>query len=146
MRIWSLRMKTPRRFFPRVGTSCACVFVAWALMLAACEVTPDRDRDDDDDNNNNNTTSTSGSGAGTSTGGSIAQGGAGGSGGALPTVCDYPTGPYGPSVGMTVSKYQSYNGYAPGGQQPTDFRIAELHDCDGTHGVDAILVVTTQYG
>lgn len=82
---------------------------------------------------------------------STGSGGAGGAGGAstgtiTPTVCDYPepaTG-QGVEVGQTLPASLSWMGFAPGAGSAAEIAITELHDCDGTHGVHALLLSTLQ--
>lgn len=62
------------------------------------------------------------------------------------TCSGWPGGTTGVGVGMTVPASLSWQGYAPGSSQPTTIAIQDLYDCDGTRGIDAILIETAQYG
>jgi hypothetical protein len=39
-----------------------------------------------------------------------------------------------------------WQGYRGGAAEPSTFNIAELYDCDGSRGIDAIYIDTSQYG
>jgi hypothetical protein len=75
-------------------------------------------------------------------------GGAGGSssGTTMPTDCDYPE----PSMGVGVEEGQtlpaalSWTGFAPEATMASAISIADMHDCDGTHGIHALLLSTLQ--
>ncbi len=89
-----------------------------------------------------NTTTASGmQAATTSTTSSAASGG-----GMSPTNCDYPPGPYGVDEGQVVPPTLSWQGYAPGASSPSTITMEDFHDCDGTGGIDAIIIDTSQYG
>lgn len=66
--------------------------------------------------------------------------------GAGPTNCEYPAGPYGVAQGATVPPSLSWQGYAPGSSTPSTISIQDLFDCDGSRGIDAIIIDTSQYG
>jgi hypothetical protein len=59
--------------------------------------------------------------------------------------CAYPQGTLGVSVGNVVSVFTGWNGLPPN-ETERQFQLAEYYDCDGTKGVDAILISTSQYG
>ena len=60
--------------------------------------------------------------------------------------CQYPTGPYGVSVGEVVPPTLSWQGYKPGASSPSTISIKDFFDCDGTKGINALMVETSQYG
>lgn len=66
--------------------------------------------------------------------------------GAGPTVCEYPSGPYGVAMGDVVPPTLSWDGFEPGNPNPTSFTAEDLFDCDGSRGIHAIVVDTSQYG
>ena len=65
--------------------------------------------------------------------------------GAGPTDCEYPAGPYGVAQGDIVPPTLTWQALAPGQDSPSTLTMADLHDCDGTHGIDAIEVDTKQF-
>jgi hypothetical protein len=64
--------------------------------------------------------------------------GAPGPGGA--TACTYPAGPYGTKVGDVVDPSLSWQGYMDDGTQAQPVGISQYYDCDGTKGVNALLI------
>lgn len=60
--------------------------------------------------------------------------------------CAYPAGPYGVEQGQTVAPNLSWEGYRPGAITPSSLTMAELFDCDGSRGIHAILLVSSQHG
>lgn len=60
--------------------------------------------------------------------------------------CQYPAGPYGVKQGDTVPPTLSWEGYRPGDSSPSTFDIEEFFDCDGTKGINALMIETSQYG
>jgi hypothetical protein len=84
---------------------------------------------------------TAGSGSG---GGGAGSGGQGGT----PTECDYPT----PATGQGIAVDEvlpaalRWDGFAPEEDAAREIGIAELHDCDGTHGIHALLLSTLNPG
>jgi hypothetical protein len=84
---------------------------------------------------------------GVDTGGTAGGAGSGGAGGS-PTDCDYPT----PATGQGVRVDEilpaelAWDGFAPMEDSPRRIGIDELHDCDGTHGIHALLLSTIQPG
>jgi hypothetical protein len=65
----------------------------------------------------------------------------------LPTDCGaYPSGPYGVAVGSAVPPSLSWQGYAPGSDQVSTVVPDDFYDCDGTRGIDAVLLDTSQFG
>jgi len=55
--------------------------------------------------------------------------------------CTYPGGGYGVTAGATVSPNVAFNLYAPGAGSPTLISIKNFFDCDGSKGINALLVV-----
>jgi hypothetical protein len=55
-------------------------------------------------------------------------------------VCVYPAGPYGKTQGSIVSPDWSWQGYVKGSNKVTTLTMADLYDCDGTKGINAILM------
>jgi hypothetical protein len=64
----------------------------------------------------------------------------GGASGATPTACTYPSGPYGTNVGDVVDPTLSWQGYVGDASAPSTVAITSYYDCDGTHGVNALLL------
>jgi hypothetical protein len=60
--------------------------------------------------------------------------------------CMYPSGPYGVKEGDTVPSTLTWQGYRPGDSSPSTISIEEFFDCDGTKGINALMVETSQYG
>jgi hypothetical protein len=56
------------------------------------------------------------------------------------TDCKYPSGPYGTDVGEIVAPTLAWEGYAAGASTVSTTAIADLHDCDGSRNVSAILI------
>lgn len=54
------------------------------------------------------------------------------------TVCEYPAGPYGYRVGDVVPADLTWSGLGAGGT-PVTYHSADLLDCDGTKGINAIV-------
>jgi hypothetical protein len=102
------------------------------------------------------TTGTSSSGATTGGGGAPAGAGATSSSSAVTTTttsssvasssgsptgaCTYPAGGYGVDMGTIVAPTFSWQGYAEGSAQLSTISIEAYFDCDGTKGVNALLV------
>jgi hypothetical protein len=110
-----------------LATACNAVTGAGDLRL--------RDVEEEDDSNNG---TTQGSGGG---------GGAGGADGGA-TACTYPEPPvdgaYGKQIGDTVSNAYKWEGYAEGttdSTQSSSISIESYHDCDGTKGINALMIV-----
>ncbi|HEY6463613.1 MAG TPA: hypothetical protein VIY73_25770 [Polyangiaceae bacterium] len=76
-----------------------------------------------------------------SLGGCSAGNGSGGPGeGGGSSACAYPKGPYGTSVGAVVDPTLSWQGYRDDGTTATTVAMTDYYDCDGSRGVDALLV------
>ena len=56
------------------------------------------------------------------------------------TACTYPAGPYGTHVGDVVDPSLSWQGYLDDGTQAQPVTIGEYLDCDGSKGVNALLL------
>lgn len=63
-----------------------------------------------------------------------------------PTDCEYPSGPYGVGMGDVVPPTLSWQGYGPGASQSETISMAQFHDCDGTLGINALAIDTSQFG
>ena len=56
------------------------------------------------------------------------------------TGCVYPAGPYGVAVNKVLDPTLQWTGYVPGATTPSTVKITDLYDCDGTKGLNAIVV------
>jgi hypothetical protein len=54
--------------------------------------------------------------------------------------CAYPAGPYGTQVGDLVDGSLTWAGYVDDAGQPTNVTMADYYDCDGSKGINAVLV------
>jgi hypothetical protein len=54
--------------------------------------------------------------------------------------CVYPAGPYGVAVGKTLSPDLQWQGFLPNATTPSTIKISDLYDCDGSKGLNAIVV------
>ncbi|HEX3346201.1 MAG TPA: hypothetical protein VHS09_16575 [Polyangiaceae bacterium] len=54
--------------------------------------------------------------------------------------CVYPAGPYGVAVGKVLNPSLQWQGYLPKSTTPTTLKVTDLYDCDGTKGLNAIVV------
>ncbi len=88
---------------------------------------------------------TAGTGDTTGTGatGGGGAGPGGGGGGAASNACPYPASPYGKAEGKTVSGALKWQGYAEGATEPSTVAISDYYDCDGSKGINAILLDTS---
>lgn len=57
-----------------------------------------------------------------------------------PTGCAYPPGPYGVAVGKVLNPDLQWQGFAPNASAPSTVKITDLYDCDGSKGINAIVV------
>jgi hypothetical protein len=57
-----------------------------------------------------------------------------------PTGCVYPSGPYGVTVGKVLNPALQWQGFAPNATTASTVKITDLYDCDGSKGINAILV------
>jgi len=71
---------------------------------------------------------------------SSAGSGGGSSSGATPTACTYPAGPYGTNEGDVVDPSLTWQGYVGNAGSPSTVAITSYYDCDGSHGVRALLL------
>ena len=58
----------------------------------------------------------------------------------------WPAGPYGVTIGKTVPESLSWAGYVEGSKSPATLSLKSWYDPDGTKGIEAILVITSQFG
>ena len=62
-------------------------------------------------------------------------------------TCAYPTGvEFGVSADMTVPVDRVWQGLAPDSSVGEQIAIANYYDCDGSRGIDALMIDTSQYG
>jgi hypothetical protein len=54
--------------------------------------------------------------------------------------CVYPSGPYGTAVGKVIDPSLTWQGYVPGATTVTTIHITDFYDCDGSKGVNAIVL------
>ena len=144
----------------KLGLSFWAALVCAGPAMVACNVISGADdvtfSDDDDGSGNGGSTAQGGTttaGNGGSTTNSTTTSGVGGagsggqgSGGMPPQPCVYPSGPYGVAQGQTVPPTLSWQGYLPGASTPTTITMDSFLDCDGSRGIDALVVDTSQYG
>jgi len=57
--------------------------------------------------------------------------------------CPYPNGPYGIDTGMIVSPDMTWQGYVANSSAVSTIKMRDFFDCDGTKGINAILVDTS---
>jgi hypothetical protein len=147
---------------PRIyGKATAAVLGVLCAAGFACNAVTGADgiTFDDDDGGPGNTAATgSGVVSAGNTGGSTSAGpGVGGTSTAGPgpnastgagasNPCTYPSGPYGVAQGQVVPPTLSWQGYAPGSNTVTTITPEDLFDCDGSKGINAVMVDTSQYG
>jgi hypothetical protein len=60
-----------------------------------------------------------------------------------PTLCPYPTGSWTQAVGGTVPQSMQWQGMVENSDVQTTIKAEDYLDCDGTHGINAILVDTS---
>lgn len=58
------------------------------------------------------------------------------------TGCVYPSGPYGITVDKVLDPSLTWQGYLPNATTASTINIADLYDCTGTKGINAILIDT----
>ena len=87
-------------------------------------------------------TTSGGAGGGSTTTTANGAGGAG-TGGAAPSACEYPPPPFGKSEGKTVSNTLKWQGYGEGATDPGTVSITDYYDCDGSKGINAVLLDTS---
>lgn len=54
--------------------------------------------------------------------------------------CVYPSGPYGITVGKVLDPTLSWQGFVPGQTTSTTVKITDFYDCDGSKGINALLI------
>ncbi|HEY3816784.1 MAG TPA: hypothetical protein VGL81_06425 [Polyangiaceae bacterium] len=54
--------------------------------------------------------------------------------------CVYPPGPYGVAVNKVLDPSLQWQGFAPGSTTASTVKVTDLYDCDGTKGLNAIVV------
>jgi hypothetical protein len=59
---------------------------------------------------------------------------------AAPMGCVYPKGPYGVTVGKTLDPSLQWQGFVPNATTASTVKITDLYDCDGSKGINAIVV------
>jgi hypothetical protein len=59
---------------------------------------------------------------------------------AAPTGCVYPKGPYGVTVGKVLDPSLVWQGYIPGATTVSTVKITDLYDCDGSKGLNALVI------
>jgi hypothetical protein len=57
-----------------------------------------------------------------------------------PSGCVYPAGPYGVTVGKTLDPSLQWQGYVPGATTASTVKITDFYDCDGSRGINALVV------
>ena len=139
-------------FSARISSRVAlATFFAGSLLLSgACNAITgagdlrlkDMDEEEDDSNTSGGVITGGTQGAG----GGGGAGGAGGAGGGM-TACTYPEAPvdgYGKEIGDTVSNTYAWQGYVEGttdAAQSSEISIESYLDCDGSKGINALLIV-----
>ncbi len=58
-----------------------------------------------------------------------------------PSACTYPSGPYGATSGLEVPPSISWLAFAPGAPSAAPVSPGDFLDCDGSRGVNAVLIV-----
>jgi hypothetical protein len=54
--------------------------------------------------------------------------------------CVYPSGPYGVTVGKVLNPNLQWQGFIPGATTPSTVTPADVYDCDGSKGINAVVV------
>jgi hypothetical protein len=111
---------------------CLCEGTAEALCVAHCG----------GGDSSGGASGTAGSGSGDGGGGEPGASGATGGQAAQPSNCTYPTDAAGVSEGKVVRGNLKWQGFLEGSTQETTIPIANYHDCDGTKGINALLIST----
>ena len=55
-------------------------------------------------------------------------------------ACQYPSGPYGITMGDVLSPSLSWQGYAAGSSNVTTIKASDYYDCDGSKGINALVL------
>jgi hypothetical protein len=119
---------------PVLAMAVLCAVVA--MTGCASGNAPSGASDDDDDGHGHGGSGGGGHGGEASHGGAGGEAGAGGA-----TVCDYPTGETGVLQGMLVDGALAWEGIAASDDAPATVTMADYYDCDGTKGINALLVI-----
>jgi hypothetical protein len=59
---------------------------------------------------------------------------------ASPSGCVYPEGPYGVTVGKVLNPDLQWQGFVPGATTASTINISDLYDCDGSKGLNALVI------
>jgi hypothetical protein len=54
--------------------------------------------------------------------------------------CVYPEGPYGVTVGKVLNPDLQWQGFVPGATTASTVKITDLYDCDGSKGLNALVI------
>ncbi|HEX4512532.1 MAG TPA: hypothetical protein VH054_03315, partial [Polyangiaceae bacterium] len=57
-----------------------------------------------------------------------------------PPTCTYPKGPYGVGLNEVLSPTSSWQGYAANDTTVKTLKMSDLFDCDGSKGINAIMI------
>lgn len=60
--------------------------------------------------------------------------------GTTPPACTYPKGPYSVGLNGVINPNFQWQGYAPNDTSVTALKMSDLFDCDGSKGIDAIMI------
>ena len=120
---------------------CICEGTSEALCTQHCA------GNDPGGGNNPGSGNGNGNGAGGADPGGAAGAGAGDSGAtggetAQPTNCEYPSGASGVKEGAVVMKALKWQGFRAGTTQEVTIPITDYLDCDGSKGINALLIST----
>ncbi len=91
------------------------------------------------------TAATVGATSGAATSGASGSAASSGAGGGPVTEKPWPSGPYGVAEGGTVPEGFSWDGYPEQASSPGKIAIKDYFDPDGKKGIDALLIVTSQF-
>ena len=84
-----------------------------------------------------------GGGNGSASSGNGAGGGAAASSSSGATLCPYPMGQWTKAIGGTLPQSMNWQGMVENSDVQTTIKIEDYLDCDGTHGINAILIDTS---
>ena len=62
-----------------------------------------------------------------------------------PTECMWPQGTVGLENGQMMAAGTTWTGFAAGETEARTVSVEEFYDCDGTHGIDALLFTTSKF-
>ena len=60
--------------------------------------------------------------------------------------CQWPSEPYGVNAGVSLSPSLCWEGYAAWSASQTTVSVADYFDCDGSRGINALLITGVKYG